>query len=215
MSERRLWGTICLIVIFSALAVVGSTSDTFTTLASFDRPDGETPWTASLAQGVNGNFYGTTQNGGADGDGTVFDITPAGKITTLYSFCSKADCADGKNPYAGLVLATNGNFYETTDGGGAHSDGTVFEITAAGKLTTLYSFCSKVGCNDGENPYAGLVQATNGNFYGTTYGGGAHGDGTVFKITSGGTLTTLHSFDATDGANPTGTWDSHQTRPAC
>jgi uncharacterized repeat protein (TIGR03803 family) len=118
---------------------------------------------------------------------------------TIYSFCSQSNCTDGGNPYAGLVQATNGHFYGTTnEGTGAYFEGTVFEITPSGGLTTLHTFSGA----EGGGPYAGLVQATSGNFYGTTYFGGAHGYGSVFTITPSGKLTTLHSFDRTDGAYP-------------
>jgi uncharacterized repeat protein (TIGR03803 family) len=176
---------------------------------------------AALVQGTGGNFYGTTQHGGANGEGTVFRITPSGTLTTLYSFCSQggANCTDGSSPYVGLVQATNGNFYGTTLSGGTDCPvgygygtgcGTVFKITPSGTLTTLYSFCSRGGrdCTDGSLPFAGLVQATNGNFYGTTEYGGANNHGTVFKITPSGALTKLYSFcsqsGCTDGANPFG-----------
>jgi uncharacterized repeat protein (TIGR03803 family) len=181
---------------------------TLTTLHSFcsqgtfpDCTDGANP-IAGLIQATNGNFYGTTNSNGADGEGTVFEITAGGTLTTLHSFCSQPNCADGQAPYAGLVQAANGNFYGTTSVAGANPDGTVFEITAAGALTTLYSFCSKKNCSDGVEPFGGLLQATNGNFFGTTVQGGAHGVGTVFEITSAGKLTTLHSFDGTDGEYP-------------
>jgi uncharacterized repeat protein (TIGR03803 family) len=166
-------------------------------------PDGAYP-EAGLAQATNGNLYGTTYGGGANGNfGTVFQITAGGKLTTLYSFCSQRGCADGYNPVAGLVQAADGSLYGTASQGGANGrGGTVFKITPAGKLTTLYSFCFQTNCRDGAQPMAGLVQATNGNFYGTTYGGGAYGIGTVFQITTGGKLTTLHSFDGTDGERP-------------
>jgi uncharacterized repeat protein (TIGR03803 family) len=190
-------------------------SGTLTTLYTFCTqtvypycPDGEGPvW--RLVQATNGNFYGTTQIGGAYagsygyGAGSVFKMTPAGTPTTLYSFCALLGCADGEFPYAGLVQASDGNFYGTTWGGGATYSGTVFKITPGGELTTLHSCCSQSGCADGSYPYAGLVQGTDGDFYGTTSGGGAygHGDGggTVFKITSNGTLTTLYSFCAQSG----------------
>ena len=85
--------------------------------------------------------------------GTVFKITPSGTLTTLYSFCSQSGCTDGHSPYAGLVQATNGDFYGTTLYGGANPYcGTVFKITPSGTLTTLYSFCSQSGCTDGANP---------------------------------------------------------------
>ncbi len=164
---------------------------------------------AGLIQASNGDFYGTTTFGGAGGVGTVFKITPSGTLTTLHSFCSQSNCADGEYPEAGLIQATNGNFYGTTyAGGGANSRGTVFKITPSGTLTTLYSFCPQSGCPDGSDPQAGLAQATNGNFYGTTFAGGAHDLGTVFKITLSGNLTTVHSFcsvgypDCADGDLP-------------
>jgi uncharacterized repeat protein (TIGR03803 family) len=218
MSKLSLWKTICLVIVFCALEAISSPAQTFTTLVSFNGTDGLYA-TGSLVQGLDGNFYGTTRNGGANdyeicvvrglsGCGTVFKITPGGTLTTLYSFCSKTNCIDGFNPQGGLVLATDGNFYGTTSGGGANGDGTVFKITPGGKLTTLHCFDG----TDGAHPSAGLVQATDGNFYGTTYSGGAYGGiigaygGTVFKITPGGTLTTLYSFcsqtDCPDGAHP-------------
>ena len=161
---------------------------------------------AGLVQATNGDFYATNAGGGANGGGTVFRITPSGTLTTLYSFCSQSGCTDGAGPYAGLVQATNGDFYGTTQLGGANSRGTVFKINPSGTLTTLYSFCSQGGCTDGAYPYAGLIQATNGDFFGTTPAGGANGYGTVFKIAAGSTLTTLYSFcsqsGCTDGASP-------------
>ncbi len=181
---------------------------TATVLHSFDKTDGSFPVTG-LVLASNGNFYGTTSAGGGNGDGTVFEITPGGTLTTLHHF----DGTDGKNPSAPLVQATNGNFYGTTSTGGGNGDGTVFEITPSGTLTTLHSFCSEADCADGEGPN-GLIQASNGNFYGTTSTGGGNsscptnfpltesGCGTVFEIAPGGTLTTLLSFDGTDGALP-------------
>jgi uncharacterized repeat protein (TIGR03803 family) len=116
---------------------------------------------------------------------------PAQTLTTLFIF----DGTDGATPYAGLVQATNGDLYGTTERGGSgiNDAGTVFRITPGGTLTTLYSFCPQTPCRDGSSPDAGLVQATNGDFYGTTFIGG-YGQGTVFKITPSGTLTKLHNF---------------------
>jgi uncharacterized repeat protein (TIGR03803 family) len=117
---------------------------------------------------------------------------PAQTFTTLYRF----DYTDGADPEAALVQATDGDLYGTTACGGANGYGTVFKIAAGGTLTTLYSFCSQSGCTDGAGPHAGLVQATNGDHYGTTTSGGANGPGTgtVFRITPSGTPTTLYSF---------------------
>jgi len=150
-----------------------------------------------LIQATNGSFYGTTSSGGVVG-GTVFKITSRGTFTLLHSF----EGTDGSEPVGGLIQATDGNLYGTTFRGGANGVGTVFKVTLAGTLTTLYSFCTQSGCTDGENPLGGLVQASNGIFYGTTYDGGANNGGTVFKITSGGTLTTLYNFGSLDGFYP-------------
>ncbi len=174
------------------------------TLHSFDITDGANPY-AGLVQATDGNLYGTTSQDGANGPyGTVFKITPSGTPATLYSFCAvyvNHQCTNGANPDAGLVQATDGNFYGTTYVGGTNGHGTVFKITSSGTLKTLHSFDG----TDGGFPYAGLVQATDGNLYGTTTQGGAsgqYGPGTVFKITPSGTLKTLHSFDGTDGSVP-------------
>lgn len=181
----------------------------FNTLHDFDATDGNYP--GPLIQGGDGNFYGMTGGGGANGTGTVFKITPNGTLTTLYSFCSESGCADGSYPNspAALVQGTDGNFYGTTFEGGTADSGTVFKITPTGTLTSLYSFCTQPNCVDGSGPYAGLVRAADGNFYGTTEALGANGQGgTIFKITSGGVLTTLYSFcsrpNCIDGFQPTG-----------
>src|ERR1035438_5459485 len=153
--------------------------------------DGSSP--VALIQGTDGNFYGTTPYGGANGQGgTVFKITPNGNLTTLYSFCSQTGCTDGTEP-RWLIQGTDGNFYGTTQVGGANNEGTVFKITPNGTLTMLYSFSFCSPCTEGFLPGA-LVQGTDGNFYGTTYDGGATGGGTIFQITPSGTLTTLYSF---------------------
>ena len=187
----------CSLFLFFAATAIALPAQTFTTRVSFDASSGAIP-TAPLVQGLDGKLYGTTNSGGANGLGTVFHITPGGTLTTLYSFCPQTSCPDGTNPFAGLVLGTTGNFYGTTANGGANGHGgTVFKITPAGALTTLHSFCTQTSCTDGDIPYAaGLVQATDGNFYGTTEYGGANGGGAVFKITPGGTLATLYSFCA-------------------
>jgi uncharacterized repeat protein (TIGR03803 family) len=197
-------------VLLSVVVTIQSTqAQTLTVLDSFDLTDGSRPY-AAMVQGTNGSLYGTTFQGGANGYGTVFKMTPSGTLTTLYSFCSQPDCTDGDSPAGALIQASNGNFYGTTGGGNKGDSGTVFKITPSGTLTTLYNFCSQSGCTDGDYPAAGLVQASDGSFYGTTSLGGANavdgGDGTVFKITSSGTLTTLYSFCAqsgcADGAYP-------------
>lgn len=171
---------------------------TLTTLHEFKGSDGEYS-VAGLVQGTDGNLYGTTEEGGANGYGTVFKITLGGTFTTLHSF----DGTDGFYPQAALVQGTDGNFYGTTTYGGASSNctqgcGTIFRITPAGALTTLHSFDG----TDGQNPHAGLVQATDGNLYGATSNCVSGCLGTIFKITTGGTLTTVHGFTGPDGMYP-------------
>lgn len=195
----------CFVFMFwLATAGISPASTTFKTLVDFDGTNGNNPNHTALIQATDGNLWGNTVSGGAKGDGTVFKISPAGELTTVYSFCSLANCADGENPYTALVQASNGDFYGTTWAGGAHGYGTVFKLTPSGTLTTLYSFCSKTNCTDGSGPEGVLAQDSAGNLYGTTYYGGSSNDGTVFKLTPAGVLTTLHSFSGTDGANPAG-----------
>ena len=158
-----------------------------------------------LIQASDGNFYGMTQLGGANGFGTVFEITPTGTETVLYSFKGgPSDGAEAPGCPGSLIQAGDGNFYGMTDEGGANGFGTVFEITPAGVETVLYSF--KGGTVDGANPYDSLIQAQDGDFYGVTQRGGTDNSGTVFKMTPSGTETVLHSFTggASDGAVPPG-----------
>jgi uncharacterized repeat protein (TIGR03803 family) len=127
--------------------------------------------------------------------------------TVLYSFCAQANCADGANPVAGLVFDQNGNLYGTTVTGGAYEQGVVFKLTPKGRETVLYSFCAQSNCTDGAAPSAGLVFDQDGNLYGTTDSGGAHGGGTVFKLTPKGKETVLYSFCAqTNCADGLGPW---------
>jgi uncharacterized repeat protein (TIGR03803 family) len=179
-----------------------TTAGTLTTLHSFTGSDGVTP-RAGLVQGMDGDFYGTTWQGGAFGDGTFFKITAGGVFTVLYSFCAEASCADGGGPVASLVQGINGNFYGTNSGGGTYGYGTIFEMTSAGKLTTLHSFS---GTPDGWGPIGSLLQGENGTLYGTTFLGGAYNNGTVFKISPTGVESILYNFcsetNCTDGSSP-------------
>ncbi len=259
----------CIVLVFCAAPAISSPAQTLTTLYSFcsqgNCADGSEPL-AGLVQGADGNFYGTTFRGAQSNDcsqlgsGTVFKITPHGTLTTLYSFgdegfgssaglvqgtdgdfygTTASSCAgqgggmvfnitpsgaltilhdfdgrDASTPFAGLAQGTDGNFYGTTAGGGISNNscdgcGTVFKITPSGTFNILYSFCSRSGCADGYEPFAGLVQGTDGNFYGTTVGGGVtnscrqrglrHG----LQNHSHWTLTTLYSFCAQGGTQCT------------
>ncbi len=204
LGKLGLFRAACLLLTLCAGTAIASPAQTFTTLYSFcsrqNCADGADPL-AGLVQANDGNLYGTTSAWGANNYGTLFEITPSGVLTTLYTFCSQQNCADGATPRGRLVRAADGNLYGTTAYGG--NGGTVFRVAATGVLTTIYSFCSQLNCPDGSYPQAGLAQGTDGNFYGTTRSGGAHGNnGTVFKITPSGTLTTLHSFNGVDGENP-------------
>lgn len=171
-----------------------------TVLHSFSDSVDEGFWpTAPLVQTADGNFYGTTAFGGEYSAGTLYKMTPDGLMTLLYSFGGSA--ADAMVP-AALIQGNDGNFYGTSSSGGAyHCDqlpkvgnncGTVFKVTPAGELTVLYSFGASTA--DGVQPIAPLMQANDGNFYGTTSLGGEYDGGTVFKITPAGVLTILYSF---------------------
>jgi len=193
--------------LISIAAVVGAQAQTFNTWVNFDGTDGGNP-VASLVQGLDGNFYGTTTDAGEHNGGTIFKITSSGVLTTLYNFCSDSGCEDGAYPEGTLALGSDGNFYGTTLHGGVSTCqftcGTLFKITPDGRLTTIYLFSG----DDGSNPVAGLIQAADGSFYGTTVAGGANGNGTLFKVTSKGKLTTLYTFcsqpNCSDGGQPTG-----------
>jgi uncharacterized repeat protein (TIGR03803 family) len=172
-----------------------------TTLHSFSGSpsDGANP-TAALVQGSDGNLYGTTPSGGEHFQGVVFRISQGGAHTVLHSFSGYP--AEGGVPFAALVQGDDGNLYGTTAIGGAHFKGTVFKIDAAGALTTLDSFNGSP--DEGANPVAGLVEGSDGNFYGTTVLGGADFKGTLFSVDTTGSLNTLHSFSGSpnEGALP-------------
>jgi len=210
--------------VFSAMTVVGAPAQTFQA-RSFDGADGSYSW-AQLIQTSNGNFYGTTQNGGSGtcpaGCGTIFEVTPTGK-ETVFSF----DGTNGSGPFGGLIQGSDGNFYgQTSHGGNAtclNGCGTVFQLTppstpgAAWTESVIYNFTGTNG--DGILPAAGVVIGKNGALYGTTERGGnisssspcqasylvSAGCGIVFELmpptTPGGawTETILHTFTGLDG----------------
>jgi uncharacterized repeat protein (TIGR03803 family) len=184
-----------------------SPAGAFTLLYAFDIThgmDAEGP----LVQGTDGNFYGAAAYGGTNGYGVFFKITSAGKLTVLYNF----DNTHGAYPIGPLIQGTDGNFYGTSLSGGISGCGVVFKLTATGKLTVLHNMN---GTTDGYAPFAGLVQATDGNFYGANvYGGAASsgcpsGCGTLFKVTKTGTFATLYNFDMMTGELPYSTLIQH------
>jgi uncharacterized protein (TIGR03437 family) len=201
---------VCKVVLLCAAAAIPSQSQVLTTLVTFNGTNAN-PTSGALIQGKDGNFYGTTDVRGQYGvitqSGTAFKMTPGGALTTLHTFGGTP--ADGTYIESGLMQASDGNFYGTAGAGGANTAGTIYKITPAGSYTTLYNFCSQPLCPDGDDPIAPLMQASDGNFYGTTWAGGTINAGSVFKITPGGTLTTLYSFCTVvmgglcaDGAGP-------------
>ena len=171
-----------------------TTNGVFAPQVSFDGDNGAYP-EAPLIQATNGLFYGCAYTGGSNGMGTVFSLTTNGVLTTLVSF----NYTNGAEPAGALMQANDGFLYGTTVSGGTNGGwGTVFRLGTDGTLTTLYSF----GYNDGAAPAAALIQATDGNFYGTTSDGGWGGQGTVFRLTPNGVLTTVVWFNGSNGANP-------------
>lgn len=195
-----------------------TSSGLFTTLYSFSGTDGAEPFYSTPIQGDDGNLYGTTYEGGSGtyceysgGCGTVYKITSNGVLTTLYDFCSQPGCLDGAGPQVSLVEGIDGKFYGTTIAGGEPNCdgipcGTIFRISRTGNLNILHNFDG----TDGAPPFSSLIQGTDGNLYGTTYGGGSFSCspdqtcGTIYKMTTKGSLTTLHIFSVPDGVGPVG-----------
>ena len=143
-----------------------------------------------ITQGLNGNLYGTTTNADGYTEGTIYKITLGGAFAALYNFCAISGCTDGISPLSRMELGTNGEFYGTTNYGGSSlcsgGCGTLFALTPAGVLTTIHTFCTTSGCPDGYFPQnQGLIQGTNGSFYGAVPVGGASNVGTVFKLSAG------------------------------
>jgi uncharacterized repeat protein (TIGR03803 family) len=185
-----------------------SPSGEFITIYDFDFTHGDSPVTP-LVLGTDGNFYGTATLGGTGDNGVVFKLSPAGKFAMLYNF----DGTHGEGPYAPLIQGSDGNFYGTTLTGGTHGHGVVFKMSPAGRLSVLHNMNN---ATNGEEPSAGLVLASDGNFYGAnSYGGPANSNcfnnscGTFFQITPSGTFSVIHNFDGTTGMAPEATPFQH------
>ncbi|HEX4119942.1 MAG TPA: choice-of-anchor tandem repeat GloVer-containing protein [Verrucomicrobiae bacterium] len=196
---------LCLLI--SVICAFSACSQTPVDLYDFGgtSDDGQSP--NGLTQGTNGNFFGTTRNGGTNGYGSIFQLTLSGVETPLYSF---KNGADGGSPGAGLTQGTNGLFYGVAEAGGSNGFGSVFQISTNGTLAVLHGFAlpksTKTGHltnADGYTPSAALTLGTNGNFYGSAAQGGTNSYGTIFEMTHQGKVTVLYSFsNAVDGGTP-------------
>ena len=189
-----------LMLLSASFGITATAQAQFRSLVSFTGANGSLPGIGALVQGADGIFYGTTFFGGPAGVGTVYKLTPSGVLTSLYSFCRHSSCVDGEYPSSGLTFGNDGNLYGTTVQGGNHGGGEVYKITPSGVLTVMHSFGL---APDGEGPESNLIVGTDGNFYGTTFAGGANNFGAVFKMTPAGETTVIYSFTGgADGALP-------------
>ena len=200
MLKHSNWRRVSLSLLLVICGAITATSQTFQKIFTFNGTNGESPLAMSLTQGTDGGLYGTTVGGGLYGSGTIFRISQAG-LRTLFNF----NASPGTGPATSLIQANDGEYYGTSSGDGPNNWGTVFKITARGNLTTLYSFCASGTCTDGMEPHASLLQASDGNFYGSTMEGGdltcqaGFGCGLLFKITPQGDFTIVHVFEGIDG----------------
>jgi uncharacterized repeat protein (TIGR03803 family) len=186
-------------------------------LYSFNGTDGSGPWELTYAGQATGALYdgksplySTTIAGGTNNSGILFSLTPSGRkwtLQTLHNFCSQSGCTDGGLPYAGVIVDPEGNLIGTTEYYGANNAGTIYTLfNGTGYFGVIYTFCGLANCADGSGPFAGLTEDTSSNLYGTTYFGGANGDGVVFQVTGEGKYEVLHDFcsesGCTDGSQP-------------
>ncbi|HZT43667.1 MAG TPA: choice-of-anchor tandem repeat GloVer-containing protein [Chthonomonadaceae bacterium] len=195
-SDGNLYGTALQYGAFNAGTVYQvTTSGMLTVLHTFDNAtDGEQPY--GVTQASDGYLYGVTSNGGPGGYGTIYRLGLDGTFIVLHAFTA----SDGAAPTAPPIEGTDGDLYGTTYGGGAYGYGTVYKISKAGAFTLLHSFTGGTG---GIQPSVRLVQASDGNFYGTTKSGGTTAnDGTIFRISPSGTFATIHVLGFADGSDP-------------
>ena len=201
-SERlsRCWRSVLTATVIGSASLIllvgASQAQTVSTVADFSPSVGCDSWYTLVAQGRDGNLYTTSRLCDTNNNGSVVQVTPDGVLTVLYNF----DGIHGSNPNGGLTLGSDGNFYGTTWGGGSAGAGTIFKVTSNGTLTVLYNFPGGTGLGQ---PIAAPMQASDGNFYGTTTSGGTSGlCGVVYKMTPSGTVSTVHNFEFADGCRP-------------
>ena len=202
---RRLGPWLAALFFLAAHVPARAQTATVLTVYSFGpAPDGTDP-AVPLLQASDGNLYGTTRTGGANGNGTIFQYNPfTGVYVVLHQFTALVNGtnanADGADPDGGLIQGQDGNLYGTTVTGGANGVGTVFMMTTSGTLTTLHSLTNL----EGASPSGALLQTADGTFYGTAGAGGSGQEGTLFEMTADGTVTALYTFQGSDGAGPRG-----------
>ena len=176
--------------IFLVAMAIAAPAQTVSTIYQFSSGTNPNLPAGVMAQGQDGNFYGITLSGGGPANqGAIYNISPGGVLTSLHDMAQ----SDGTT-CSGLTLGTDGNFYGTCHNGGANDYGTLFKVTSAGDLTVLHNFAAQGSTNDGCEPLAPPIQATNGDFYGTTSFCGANNYGTVYRLTLAGAYTMLYSF---------------------
>jgi uncharacterized repeat protein (TIGR03803 family) len=177
----------------------------FSSVVSFTGASGAAPGSVpnQLTLHADGNFYGTTQAGGAGGWGTVFRVSPQGAVTTLLTFTGNSGAVKGASP-AGPLTDHGNSLYGVTREGGAGGVGTVFSVTTAGAFSLRAEFTGTTGAKPGAHPAGGLLLHADGALYGTTEFGGANDFGTAFRLTAAGAFTSLHSFADPTGSQPAG-----------
>jgi uncharacterized repeat protein (TIGR03803 family) len=201
MKKSWLTLTFALAVITFSLAV-SVQAQTVTVIGDFNWPAAAAP-TAPI-QATDGNFYGSA-GGGAFGQGVIYRMSPGGKISPLYNFCSQPGCPDGTDGTSSPILGSDGSLYGINEHGGSNDSGVIYKLTLEGELTVLSNLCPAISCSGGTRSY-GLLEGSDGNFYGTTFQGGAFNGGTIFRISPTGDLQVLYSFcaltDCADGWLP-------------
>ncbi len=200
MEHRRT--VLSMIAVALLFAVVAASAQTYTKLNTYPIGAGAYSGVGApqvMSQGQDGDLYSTIQNDGTHNVGTVYKMTTAGALTTVYNFCSLTSCTDGGYPNGGVTLGFDGNFYGTTQGGGTHAAGTVFKVTPTGTLTTLWNFAN--GTDDSVPIYTTL-QGQDGNMYGVSVGQYNTQYGAFFKISPSGVFKALRDLGYTNGADP-------------